>query len=101
VAELLILRFDGVGEKEYAAVNAALGTDSSDPGSDWPPGILWHGAGTADDGSFVVSEVWESREAQAAFMESRLGAALGAGGVTSAPTVTWVPLLASTVVDRG
>jgi hypothetical protein len=27
-------------------------------------------------------------------MDSRLGAALGAGGITSMPKITWVPLLA-------
>ena len=37
-------------------------------------------------------EVWSSREVQATFMESRLGAALAAGGVTAVPTVTWVAL---------
>jgi hypothetical protein len=38
--------------------------------------------------------VWSSRADQDAFMTSRLGAALQAGGVTSAPRVRWVPLLA-------
>lgn len=39
-------------------------------------------------------EVWDSRQAQAEFMHSRLGEALAAGGVTSPPKVTWVPLRA-------
>jgi hypothetical protein len=41
-----------------------------------------------------VSEVWSSRADQAAFMEARLGAALAAGGVTTAPSVRWIPLIA-------
>ena len=53
-----------------------------------------HAAGTADDGAFIVSEVWTSRQDQASFMESRLGAALAASGVTAIPDVRWVPLLA-------
>ena len=41
-----------------------------------------------------MTEVWSSRADQAAFMESRLGPALGAAGVTAVPNVRWVPLLA-------
>jgi hypothetical protein len=41
-----------------------------------------------------VSEVWSSRADQDAFMTSRLGAALAAGGVTAPPRVRWVPLAA-------
>ena len=92
--EALILEFEGLGQDEYEAVNRALGIDMSTGEGDWPDGLLMHAAGIADDGSFVVTEVWSSREAQAAFMESRLGAALGAGGVTNEPSVRWIPLLA-------
>jgi hypothetical protein len=94
MAEVLILEFAGVGEKEYEAVNNQLGIDMHTGQGDWPPGLLAHAAGVADDGSFVVTEVWSSRAAQAAFMESRLGAALGAGGITAVPNVRWVPALA-------
>jgi hypothetical protein len=94
MAEGLILRFDGVGRAEYDKVNAALGLDMEHGTGDWPAGLLSHAAGTADDGSFVVTEVWSSREAQAEFMHSRLGAALGAGGISGAPSVTWVSLFA-------
>jgi hypothetical protein len=94
MAEVLILEFTGVGEKEYEAVNSQLGIDMQTGKGDWPPGLLAHAAGVADDGSFVVTEVWSSRAAQAAFMESRLGAALGAGGITAMPNVRWVPAIA-------
>jgi hypothetical protein len=92
--EVLILEFSGVTETEYAAVNGQLGIDMQTGQGNWPPGLLSHAAGTADDGSFVVTEVWNSRADQGAFMDSRLGAALGAGGITSMPKITWVPLLA-------
>ncbi len=92
--EALILEFDGVGQDEYAAVNRILGIDMNTGEGDWPDGMLMHAAGVADDGSFVVTEVWSSREAQAAFMESRLGSALAEGGITAAPDVKWVPLVA-------
>jgi hypothetical protein len=39
------------------------------------PGLISHSFGTADDGTFVVQEVWSSRAEQGVFMESRLGAA--------------------------
>jgi len=51
-------------------------------------------AGEADDGTFIVSEVWSSRANQDAFMTSRLAASLAAGGVTAYPRVRWVPLVA-------
>ena len=92
--EGLILEFSDIGQREYAAVNAKLGIDMGTGAGDWPDGLLVHTAGPKDDGGWVVSEVWSTREAQGAFMESRLGAALAAGGVTSAPEITWVSLVA-------
>ncbi len=94
MAEALILEFTAVGEAEYTAVNKQLGIDMHTGQGDWPAGLLSHAAGHADDGTFVVAEVWASRADQEAFMASRLGAALAAGGVTSPPKVRWVPLLA-------
>lgn len=94
MADLLILTFDGVGLAEYESVNGKLGIDMVTGKGDWPAGLQAHAAGVTDDGRFVVTEVWASRDAQHAFMESRLGAALAAGGITSAPEVTWAPLAA-------
>jgi hypothetical protein len=92
--EALILEFTGVSEAEYAAVNKQLGIDMHTGQGDWPGGLLSHIAGTADDGTFIVMEVWSSRAEQDAFMTSRLGVALAAGGVTAPPRVRWVPLAA-------
>ena len=94
MAELLILEFEGIGKDEYDAVNGKLGLDMQTGEGDWPEGLLVHTAGTDEGGNFVVSEVWSSREAQADFMQKRLGEALAAGGVTSQPTVRWIPLIA-------
>jgi hypothetical protein len=95
MAEAVILRFDSsVGAEQYWAVNEKLGIDMATGTGDFPDGIITHLGGTADDGSFVVAEIWESREAQGAFMQARLGDALAAGGVNVAPEVTWVRLLA-------
>ena len=92
--EALILEFSGVTEADYASVNGHLGIDMHTGEGDWPPGLLSHAAGAGDDGTLIVTEVWNSREDQAAFLDGRLGAALAAGGVTTAPKVRWVPLTA-------
>jgi hypothetical protein len=94
MAEALILEFAGLTDADYRAVNGNLGIDMDTGQGDWPSGLLSHAAGPDAGDSWVVTEVWSSRADQAAFMESRLGAALGAAGVTAVPTVRWVPLVA-------
>jgi len=89
----LILEFSGVGKAEYDAVDKALGMDMYAKTGDFPVGLITHSAGTSDRGTFIVSEVWESRSAQEAFMQSRLGEALQRGGVTEPPTIVWTELL--------
>jgi hypothetical protein len=88
----VILEFEGVGRSEYEAVNDKLGIDPKSGKGDWPPGIRSH-VGATTDGGLVVTEVWDSQEAQAAFMESRLGAALGEVGVPEPVRVTWTEVL--------
>ena len=73
MSEALFLEFTGLGEAEYAAVNRQLGIDMHTGEGDWPPGLLLHAAGSADDGTFIVTEVWSSRADQEAFMQARLG----------------------------
>lgn len=93
MAELLVLEFDGVDESDYARVNAQLGLDPQTGAGDWPAGLITHLSGLTDGGSAYVIEVWESQEAQAEFMQSRLGPAMLAGGVTATPKVTWARLI--------
>ena len=90
----LILEFSGIGKTEYDAVDKVLGLDMYAKTGDFPDGLIAHAAGTSDRGTFIVTEVWESRDAQEKFMQSRLGAALHEGGVTGQPVVTWIELLA-------
>ena len=94
MAEALILEFAGIGKAEYDAVNGKLGIDMDAGTGDWPAGLLMHAAGTSERGTLVVAEVWDSREAQGAFMHDRLGEALAAGGITSQPNVSWMTLFA-------
>ena len=82
MAEALILEFAGLTDADYRAVNSNLGIDWETGKGDWPSGMLSHAAGPG------------AGAGQAAFMESRLGAALGAVGVTAVPAVRWVPLVA-------
>ena len=75
----IVLRFEGVTEEQYWAVNDKLGIDR-DFTVDVPDGLLVHLAGPTDDG-WVVSEQWASKGHQEAFMASRLGEALATIGV--------------------
>ena len=91
----IILEFEGVTKKEYDAVNSALGIDMESGKGEWPDGLITHAAGLGDHGRLVVTEVWDSPEHQARFMESRLVEALHKGGVTGPPSsVVWIELYA-------
>jgi hypothetical protein len=94
MAEGLILEFDGLDRDDYDTVNGRLGLDPNSGTGDWPAGLLFHSGG-AKPGGWVVFEVWDSKEAQAVFMNERLGRALQEGGVTAPPTrVEWLELAA-------
>ena len=91
----LILEFEGVTTTEYDAVNAVLGIDPATGTGDWPDGRQVHAAGLNEAGHLVVTEIWDTPEHQARFMESRLGPALAEGGIEGPPSsVTWIELVA-------
>lgn len=91
----VILEFEGVTLKEYEAVNKELGIDMETGKGDWPDGLQVHAAGLNEDGHLVVTEVWDTPEHQARFLETRLGAALAKGGISDPPSsVTWIELAA-------
>jgi hypothetical protein len=91
MAQQVSLEFSGVTPDMYWAVNDALGVDIRDQ-STWPQGMRSHRAGKVGDDGWIVTEVWDSQEDQAAFMESRLGAALGQVQVPPPDRVTWADL---------
>ena len=93
MAELLILDFDGVDEADYHKVNSAIGLDPATGAGDWPAGLISHVAGVSDSGHGYVVEVWESQQAQADFMSSRLAPAMATGGVSAVPQVTWARVM--------
>lgn len=99
MANGLILEFEGVGADQYMAVNRALGIDVTTGAGEWPEGLLFHSAGTLA-GGLVVYEVWESQDAQGAFMNGRLGRALQEGGITAAPSrVQWNDIVGTFSAD--
>ena len=84
----IVLEFSGVDKSQYDAVNEKLGIDMAKGTGNWPAGLTSHMGGTTPDGGLLVTEVWESKAHQEAFMASRLGAALGAVGVPEPVRVT-------------
>lgn len=98
MADALVLEFDGLDRDAYVAVNGHLGIDPETGEGDWPAGMTFH-AGGAKPGGWVVFEVWESKDDQAAFMNDRLAAALQQAGVTEPPTrVEWLDLAAHRIL---
>jgi hypothetical protein len=65
MAEAVILEFEGMGQREYDAVNRELGIDMSTGEGDWPEGLLMHSGGMADEGALVVTCVNRPVKAQA------------------------------------
>lgn len=89
----IILAFpSSVGVEQYDAVNSHLAFDPRTGEGSWPDGLLSHAAGQADDG-WVVSEVWETKEAQDAFMHAALGPAFAATQLPQPTRVTWFELV--------
>jgi hypothetical protein len=79
MAYALVYVFENVGEKDYWAVNDRLGLGRNGSGN-WPSGLLSHAGGPIPKG-WMVSEVWDAKASQEAFMQSRLGPALAAAKV--------------------
>src|SRR5688500_14262367 len=75
----IVLAFEGVGSDQYWAVNEKLGIKPDGTG-DWPAGIVSRAGGPTATG-WVVTEIWNSKADQEAFMGSRLGAALAEVGL--------------------
>ena len=91
----LILHFPpSVGEHEYDAVSSHLGVNMRTGEGDWPEGLQSHAAGPTEDG-WIVTEIWESKEAQGVFMEGRLGPALHATNQPEPARVIWFDIAAT------
>ncbi|MDX6374727.1 MAG: hypothetical protein QOD98_3715 [Nocardioidaceae bacterium] len=98
MSEVLILEFRDVDPALYDVVNTNLGLDPATGTGDWPDGMVSHtGAAHLDGNGLSVVEVWESRDAQDAFMSSRLGPALGQASVPEPTRAEWMLLKGSHV----
>jgi hypothetical protein len=93
MSEALLLEFNGGTADQYNQVNANLGIDPTTGEGDWPAGLLSHTGATDSSGNLLVFEVWDSRDSQASFMDSRLGPALGKAGVPEPSRVEWMSVL--------
>ena len=91
MSEALVLEFSGVSADQYKQVNAILGIDPTTGEGDWPAGLASH-TGAAHGDEFMVFEIWESQDAAQAFMDSRLGEALGKAGVPQPRRAEWMTL---------
>jgi hypothetical protein len=91
MSKVLILEFPGVTADQYLAVSKILGVDPATGEGDWPQPLQSHTASVGDAG-LVVVEVWESEDAQAAFM-ARLGPAIAEVGVPQPSRTEWLSLV--------
>jgi hypothetical protein len=91
MADVIILEFDA-DPALYDQVNEALGLDPAGGTGDWPKGLMNHVGAARGGNGITVVEVWESQADQQAFMESRLGPALGKVGVPEPKRVEWMGL---------
>ena len=83
----IVLEFDGVDRDQYDAVNDKLGIDMATGAGSFPVGLVSHAAGPIP-GGWLVSEIWDSKAEQQAFMAARLGTALATAGVPRPTRVT-------------
>jgi hypothetical protein len=73
MAVMMILDWHGVSIEDYDRVNDEVGIRGDD---DAPEGLISHVAAVDEDGEMVIADVWESDEALATFLETKLGPAL-------------------------
>ena len=76
----VIFNAPGVSQAQYEQVINELS-----PGNQPPPGMLYHAAGTSENG-FCVIEVWESQEVLDQFFKEKLGEALQKAKIDVQPT---------------
>lgn len=93
MSQALFFEFKGVTAHEYRAVNAILKLDPATGDGAWPIGLLSHTGAVGPDGDFILFEVWDSQDSQAAWMASRFGPALIAAGVPEPHRVEWLSVV--------
>jgi hypothetical protein len=93
MAEMLIVEVKGTKVEQYDEVNGYLELNVETGRGPWPDGLRSHTGGAAQNGDITVVEIWDSREQQAAFMETRLMPALTKAGLSEPTRFEWLSLL--------
>lgn len=89
MADVVVIEFAAPNAVNiYHQVNKILGWDGTPDSEHWPAGMISHTAGESGN-KLVVVEVWESQEAQAAFMHSQLGPAFAEAQVPDPSRIEW------------
>ncbi len=91
MSDVITLEFAAGTADQYAAVNKQLGIDPTTGAGEWPAALQSHVASFGPSG-LVVTEVWESKAAQAEFM-GRLTPAFTAVGMPEPTRIEWSTLL--------
>ena len=94
MAEVIVIEFTAPNAVNiYHQVNKILGWDGTPDSDAWPAGMISHIAAESGD-KLIVVEVWESQQAQHAFMESQLGPAFAQAQVPEPSRVEWLSSVA-------
>jgi hypothetical protein len=83
---------NGMTEEKYQQLTQAMSLQDS-----LPKGCESHVAGIAKDGTFIVSDIWESAKAHDKFMSERIGPTSDVLNIAAPDTVTTLDLVRSHV----
>lgn len=95
MSDALFLEFAGVTADQYRAVNRILGLNPANLDGPWPIGLHSQTAAVGPSGNLIVFEVWESAEAEADWMDSRMGSALVRAGMPEPKRAEWLSIVGS------
>ena len=84
MAVAIEMNFKGATPEQCEKVIELTGLTSEDI----PPGAIFHGAATTDDGMRIV-DVWESREVFDRFAQEQIGPFSQQAGITEPPETTY------------
>jgi hypothetical protein len=86
MAVMMLMEWDGIGEKEYEAARKQVNWEG-----DVPPGAMFHVMAVTDQG-VRVTDVWESAEDFEAFARDRLMPGVKELGIPGEPRVQLLPV---------
>lgn len=81
----IVMEFKGATLAQYNEVNQKMGLTPGGPG---PSGSIFHWA-AEEDGTLIVTDVWESREQFDRFAQETMGPLSGQAGFPGPPKMTY------------